>query len=193
MELLYYLGWCPVSTLPIQNRVCVVDGFSRQSSTAIMGSRPHEMFRYFPSLLSYEYAVRLDGLFIFRVEFASSASEQDRLEVSREISDHIKSTVGHNHEFHLYPFGCGEVSNVPNEPEFGWYYRLENKAKSLLQALPFSSVESHNVLDVNLHISPVEIEDPFGQEFQEDSGKVFDSLEKVIDPVGNERNIGALV
>ncbi len=194
MELRYYIDWCPTSTLPIQNKVLSPRGFARPLPPEMRQTKTDEIFRSFPALRSYEYAVRLDGLFIFRIEYSEGANDQDKLEISREISDHIKNAIGHVHEFHSFPYSRARQSDLAR----GVLQRIAGIVDNLLsrfqeRKLSLFSSSVHEVLDVDLHVAPVEIEDPFCEAFVDSTGKrfEFERLDSVISPI-DEGNIGQL-
>lgn len=190
MEIKYYLDWCPVSTLPIQNSLWKSDGLTRDYAKTI--EKPHHgstLFNRYPYLLMFEYAMRLDGIFIFRIGLVPNTSTNENIkEISSELSDIIKELTGHKHDFHIYPFSKVGYRHHGLEK---FLTNVKNFFHNFGQLLCVPG-QLRNQLDIDLHIRPVEVEDPFTKEFKEKTGKNFNTLSQIIDPKKSDTALAQL-
>lgn len=169
VEIRYYLDWLPISTLPIEISIVEHFGLTRRNFNKVFGndSALTKYFDRYQFVLSFDYVIRNDGIYIFRLLFDSTDSlDKDYLNASRDISDIIKQLRGHRHEFHNYPHGINSIGFIK---------------KALCNLLSKIWVDISNY-DAVLHVDPVEIEDPFSDEFKEQTKKKFETLIEVLDP-----------
>ena len=102
LQVEYFLDWCPVNTLPVENKIYLDEGLTRRRAENMQ--LKDKFFERYSSLQSYEFCLRLDGIFLIRAGFNSVGPESERKEIIRDISNLVKSTFGHEHEFHTFPF-----------------------------------------------------------------------------------------
>ncbi len=169
VEARYYLDWLPVSTLPIEVTIVDYFGLTRRNFKDFLGGDASlsQFFNRYPFVLSFDYVIRNDGIYLFRLLFNSKESlNKDYLNASRDISDIIKNVRGHRHEFHSYPHGLNSTGCI--KKIFCW-------------CLSKIWVDVSNY-DAVLHVDPVEVEDPFSDKYKLESNKDFKTLKEILDP-----------
>lgn len=189
MDLLYFLDWCPVSTLPVLNGVWKADGLTWRSARDLAKPELRNLFERFPELILFEFALRLDGLFLFRIGLKPSSPPASYAELPHELSNIIKGLAGHRHDFHTYPY------TVTTAPSSGWRrvcYRCTRHCREIAQKLRLTAAHLRDQLDVDLHIRPVEIEDPFADDFKQQTRKNFVALHQIIDPDNGDATLAQL-
>ncbi len=179
MDIKYYVDWCPISTLPVHNCLWKTDGLTRNSVQNI--NQPELvklLFNRYSELMMFEYAMRLDGLLVFRIGLLPNTTPAIVSELSNELSDLIKSITGHKHDFHAYPYSEVKFAVKGWRKAYSW---CKHKCQILAHELHLST-NLMNQLDIDLHIRPVEIEDPFDENFKLQTHKNFNALSQLIDP-----------
>lgn len=188
---LFFLNWCPVNILPIDNLVHTSAIFARGERRSECISGIKALFEAYPKLLLLEYAIRLDGVFMLRTVFRPGPY-QDRLQAPRDISNFIKISFGHKHEFHSYPYEQDDSPNTKARAAANiilYFPRLVNR---LWRKISHSSDYIHCDLDYDLHIDPVRTENPFSNSYKQRTDKEFESLEQILDPCNEKDNLNEL-
>ncbi|MBI5460916.1 MAG: hypothetical protein HY941_01880 [Gammaproteobacteria bacterium] len=193
MEFRYFLDWCPVSTLPVQNGLWKADALTGRSVRDIENPELEELFDRYPELVFFEYALRLDGLFVFRIGLFPGALSSAQEELPNELSDIVKAIAGHKHDFHDYPYpaasvvSSGAVSALWRKT-CSWCAR---GFRSIVRRLYPAAYLRHQ-LDVDLHIRPIEIEDPFAEGIRQETRRDFVALSEVADPHHGDASMAQL-
>ena len=169
----FYLNWCPVNAIPVHNRIqgCgfFVRGDENNPPTIAI------LFDVYQQLISIDYVIRLDGIFILRLVVREKPPYVDTFHAPRDVSNYIKNAHGHVHEFHEFP---------------GYYLKSRKTPKRYLarvwqtcwDKLIVGTQQVHADFDYDLHVDPIEIEDPFSQEFAASTSMTFTTLEQTIMP-----------
>lgn len=179
MELRYFIDWCPVSTLPVYNGLWKCDGLTRRSARDIGRTELSRLFERHHELMMFEYAMRLDGLFVFRIGLRPGTPSMAYTELPNELSEIIKGIAGHRHDFHAYPYPVAVPADAGWWKACAWCLR---GCRFVLRKLRLTATQMRDQLDIDLHIRPVEIEDPFTDEFKQHTRKNFVALSQIIDP-----------
>lgn len=193
MEVKYFLDWRPVSTPPIYNSIWKWEGLTIGSINEVKGERAEfyqSLFEHYKNyLLMFEYAMRRDGLFIFQIGLASGTPTPIINELSNLLSDSIKYHSGHIHDFHAFPFSR---FRPPQETFKAKIFHLRKKTHEILNFLGLPNKMHKRHVDVDLHIHPVELEDPFGDDFRNNSNKNYTKLRHLIDPKKGDSTLSQL-
>ena len=152
-------------------------------------SPPFEFFKSHPDLFSFDYVLRDDGLIIIRLFFTEEINDGIVEDIINEISDIIKIAAGHHHEFH----SVLKEESVSSSNHFSKvYYFFRNLTFNLFRLLTFSGKTLHSEFDNHLIVDPVEVENPFTDEYVADTGKEFVGLEEILEPGSDDKNIAQL-
>lgn len=87
--------------MPINN--ALLKSFSFKTEDSSLDSDWKSIFNRYKELISCEYAVRLDGIFLIRIQHTDNLSEIEWRELCYEIPDQIKRNCYHIHNFHSFP------------------------------------------------------------------------------------------
>ena len=189
MDFRYFIDWRPVSTLPVQNSVWKTDALTSRSVKE--PNQPEvlkKLFERHKELIMFDYAMRLDGIFVFRIGTNGPMGKEDFMDLLNELSDIIKCITGHKHDFHSYPY-TKKCSDTVLKKVSSWCKR---KCQLIVYKLLLFDFDPRNQLNKDLHIHPVEIENPFTEAFQADTRKKFISLKEVIEPVSGDIHLAQL-
>ncbi len=185
LQVSYFIDWCPVNTLPIENKIYLDEGLTRRRAKKM--ELTNTIFDRYSNLHSYEYSLRLDGIFLIRIGFDGGGPEQERKEAIRDISNLVKSIFGHEHEFHTYPFPDKKSGLLKIVGQF-----CARKIQAGYKLLSLSPDVANAALDADFFIHPVEIEDPCSSKFFEKTGKEFSRLSEILEPGTDDANLAQL-
>lgn len=189
MQTRYLVDWCPVSTVPIRNAVLKSFGCTR-SHRNDLNPEWKTLFDQYSQLLSCEYCVRLDGIFVIRVNHADNLQSERWLELVSEISDLVKRSCHHIHDFHRY------ASSISSKSADGWFAQIRNGLRrgmrGALDILGLSEEKFSIDLDLVLHVPPVETEDPAAAPPHSAANRQFQRLEHFLQPSGQDAYVAQL-